>query len=424
MPDGLSKNKAKNGRTRQDQQMCQCPICTKAVRDSEDSCRCDYCKEWSHVKCLKMKQTNFNAIKESGNEALWLCPECRRDFDKYGINKQGNDQINSEVSKIKNSLIEVTRKLDMVLEREEKHREREKDTKDQLQTVLQHLHIQKEDSAASFITQENLIKKIDGLENREKVSYAEKLRSDFTLVVKSTNNETKATDNKKSIVKSLKNIPVEKVKSVNGGHLLIKLRNKESMEEARAELDKLELEVAAEVKGKLQPKIMLCNVSKDDDEEDDRGVIRETIIGKNKWMAENMDKDEDFKMVAKIKARNDTCHWVFKCTPKLRKAIFEHDDYLYTCFSKHKVRDRYHVIQCYKCQKYGHMSDKCREAEQICPKCAGGHRLAECEEETKRCSNCVGRENVDSNHWANSNSCHSLLDELKRIKYRTDHGFN
>ncbi len=169
---------------------------------------------------------------------------------------------------------------------------------------------------------------------------------------------------------------------------------------------------------------MLCNVSKDDDEEDDRGVIRETIIAKNTWMAEKMDKDEDFKMVAKIKARNDTYHWVFKCTPKLRKAIFEHEDYLYTSFSKHKVRDRYHVIQCYKCQKYGHMSDKCQEVEQICPKCAGGHRLSECEVGTKRCSNCKGRENVDSNHWANSNSCHSLLDELKRIKYRTDHGFN
>ena len=61
------------------------------------------------------------------------------------------------------------------------------------------------------------------------------------------------------------------------------------------------------------------------------------------------------------------------------------------------VRVRPHVpdpIRCFKCQSFGHVSQRCR-GEQRCGICSvGGHEAKDCPSDTPRCANCSGAHRV------------------------------
>src|SRR5207244_6696026 len=58
------------------------------------------------------------------------------------------------------------------------------------------------------------------------------------------------------------------------------------------------------------------------------------------------------------------------------------------------------ILQCYKCQRYGHTQYSCKHAT-VCGNCAGSHRTDACTEQTKnRCHNCS-----KDGHNTRSNIC-------------------
>lgn len=48
------------------------------------------------------------------------------------------------------------------------------------------------------------------------------------------------------------------------------------------------------------------------------------------------------------------------------------------------------VVQCFKCNQFGHTSAYCKEEGTVCGTCAGQHRTSECKSGTAKCSNCKG----------------------------------
>jgi hypothetical protein len=86
-------------------------------------------------------------------------------------------------------------------------------------------------------------------------------------------------------------------------------------------------------------------------------------------------------------------------------------------FEIHRISayDRPKVIQCYKCQEFGHISKICKK-ENKCLHCAGNHRSIECtlKKSTSqfKCANCSG------NHKANSPTCqkYKLKSGIKKQK--------
>ena len=70
------------------------------------------------------------------------------------------------------------------------------------------------------------------------------------------------------------------------------------------------------------------------------------------------------------------------------------------------------VLQCYKCQKFGHNFFECKEAASTCLRCGGDHRLAACtiQKEQAKCANCL------QNHAANYKGCQSYKEALKNAK--------
>ena len=196
--------------------------------------------------------------------------------------------------------------------------------------------------------------------------------------------------------------------------------DKTTLDKAKENMIRMEkdLKIETREKEKMLPKVMLCNVSnleKDDD-------IVESIRYKNTWLQELIDETGDtFKEVAKMKAKGNTYHSIIKCSPKIRKAIYNRGDYIFTAVGRTKVIDRYHVRQCYKCQGFGHESNNCKNA-QACARCGGEHRSSECESESEKCVNCVKASNHEIDHRSYSNICPIYNEEIARIRNNTDHG--
>lgn len=46
------------------------------------------------------------------------------------------------------------------------------------------------------------------------------------------------------------------------------------------------------------------------------------------------------------------------------------------------------IIQCFNCQKFGHVATNCKATETICVKCSGNHKVKDCVETTTKCANC------------------------------------
>ena len=177
-----------------------------------------------------------------------------------------------------------------------------------------------------------------------------------------------------------------------------------------------ENKIETKIKGKMYPKIMLCHVSKEEEE------IIDNIWNKNPWLQDqDIENEDNFKVVTKMRAKGDTQHYIIKCTPQIRKAILDNGNYLYTGYGRSKVRDKYHVFQCYKCQGFGHNAENCK-SDQQCAKCGDGHRLKDCRSDTKKCINCQKAGRPETDHWSNSSICPSYSEEEAKVRNNTDHG--
>ncbi|KAK7015411.1 hypothetical protein R3P38DRAFT_1410433 [Favolaschia claudopus] len=92
----------------------------------------------------------------------------------------------------------------------------------------------------------------------------------------------------------------------------------------------------------------------------------------------------------------------------------------YSLLSVHKLTDK--IIQCYKCQKYGHMAKFCKEPDR-CALCAGEHPTNSCElkqKHTHECeSNCLHSKRTCSNctgtHATFDRDCPVRIIERARI---------
>ena len=253
--------------------------------------------------------------------------------------------------------------------------------------------------------------------SQAKPTYASTLKKN-TLVIKSMVDTMKAVNSKKDIMKNI-SPNVEQVKTSKQGHLVVSFADENRLEVAKNDLDKVKdnIKVTADKKDMLKPKIQICDV---DDNED---CIIETIKDKNQWICSLIDEEDDFKLIKKKKSRQENkAHVIIKCSPGIRKAIHQNDDRLYTTYGRCKVYDSYMTYQCYRCQEFGHSANKCSKT-QVCAKCSLDHKTRECTENTSKCKNCIKKGHDANNHKAFDSRCPVYMEEIARIKNKTDHGF-
>ena len=93
------------------------------------------------------------------------------------------------------------------------------------------------------------------------------------------------------------------------------------------------------------------------------------------------------------------------------------------------MRDRYHVLTCYHCQRYGHKAQDCKEKdkEAKCAICAGNHATRDCQhgdDSTKHsCINCIRQKRPETGHKVNARCCMSMEAQVKELAFKTDNGY-
>ena len=125
---------------------------------------------------------------------------------------------------------------------------------------------------------------------------------------------------------------------------------------------------------------------------------------------------------------------VLQVSPEIREAIKLRNDKLCLDLQQHLVRDRIHVIQCFHCQEYGHMSGspycKQKDSAPTCFYCAGAHKSKDCRNKMERknasikCANCEKsrnrwEKNKCNTYKASDTLCPSYIREKERIMGRT-----
>ena len=157
-------------------------------------------------------------------------------------------------------------------------------------------------------------------ENKRVKSYAEKLKTKNTLVIKSNDGDNKASQKKKAIMSKI-TTQVDEVKDSKVGHLIVKFADKEKLENARKEFEenKDAINISVVEKEKIKPKIKVCNVNTDVDN------VIEDIKERNKWINDYICDEEDFKLIRKLKTRDENnLLYIIKCSPKIRKHVENH----------------------------------------------------------------------------------------------------
>ena len=267
--------------------MALCYECNEYV-SSDDAIGCSACQKWAHKKCAHMNSLN----KKDVPRINWVCTPC---LDKLKFYLLQGESINQKFDKyhksIEEKLEDVDSKVKQVLTEVEKN-------------------AGKSSSSSSS----------PSASSPPPSSYAKALKKHL-LVVKSTDNAQKATERKDEISDVLKGLQIVDAQFKQTGNVILNFESEKSRDEAATKVGGLDNLSATKTK-KLFPKIMICNVSAEESKEE----ILETIIEKNDYLKSIDDVMGKMRLSFVKEAAGNTKHYILKCHPEVRAAIYKKRD--------------------------------------------------------------------------------------------------
>jgi hypothetical protein len=176
---------------------------------------------------------------------------------------------------------------------------------------------------------------------------------------------------------------IKEIVTLKGGDLLITPAD-ENTKEAIVSIAKEEFGIKET--GSLLPKVIIYDVDRDITPEE----LPRRIIEQNPELG--ITEEELSKLTPKFRTGPrdmPNVHWVLEAQPEVFRKIV--DRRIYLSFSVCRVTEYLNISICHKCQKFGHIADKCRSTKEICGYCAQeGHRRELCPNKDKdpKCANC------------------------------------
>jgi hypothetical protein len=294
----------------------------------------------------------------------------------------------------------------------------------------------------------NLIENSDGKSEaiqspRTKYTVQQKDSTKHTIVVKpkdSKNNmfseESWSNVVKTTIEPNLRSIPVNKSIKTKSGKRVIFFPSAESRDLAASKLqDTCIIESQDKSTKTLYPKIKISDIPTDYLDGQAKQQIQEAILKKNPAINDLVSKKAKILEVLFVQKENrgNSSYAVVKVDDAIRKAIISQGRRVYMGLSSCRVFDRYHLVQCYSCQEFGHKkgSDKCihkNSEDAVCLYCAENHPSKVCPNKKNKklfkCHNCALSKNIDlknnsCGHTTTSFECPILQMALKATMNRT-----
>ena len=175
------------------------------------------------------------------------------------------------------------------------------DMKDEIVSTMGNLH-------ANPIAKEN---------SSSAKSYAAFTKKKNLLVVKSTDKDNNVASRKAELAKVLKEVPVVDTRFTSGGNAVMKFASESEHQVAASKISNGLKNFEMNFTKKLQPKIMICNVSKEESKED----IVEYLVTKNAYLQSVANVHDKLKLVFDKPANGNTVHYILRCAPDVRALI-------------------------------------------------------------------------------------------------------
>ena len=233
---------------------------------------------------------------------------------------------------------------------------------------------------------------------------------------------------KKDVTKKLKTVPVVRANKAHNGSAKLEFKTKEDMEEASKVLSNdYRVNSSSEVEKKLDPKITIFEIDADSE-----------VTSKESLLEEILAKNADINM---LKEGGDLCKAVFfdekerfgvlQVSPAIREVVRKNNDRVCIGLQMYNVKDRFHVVQCYNCQGFGHTSSFCKKKDNpTCFYCGEAHMSKSCQHKKDRkrdkmcCTNCSHSKNKNErdhchSHRSSDTNCPFFMREKERVISRT-----
>ena len=286
-------------------------------------------------------------------------------------------------------------------------------------------------------------------ENIENVPFND--NSDHILVLNAKNDAVNLHKAEEQLDDLFKNIPTNLIKNnVKNKKIVMIFPSENAKEKGRKALEKhpdvLNKSMTFADAKKMFPKITVTNVPNylvaDILSENNLDVPTKRDKLKRRMEALFMEKNEQVQDLVANHGRTFTIIYVnpgenftsvgIKVSPDIRYHLIE-ARWIYIGNTRCKVTDRFDLKQCYKCQKFGHKSDQCREPQTICKYCSASHPTRTCphkhDREQHRCINCSHSSNEQfkalcHTHHSAAESCPIIMMETENLRKKTEYSKN
>ena len=173
----------------------------------------------------------------------------------------------------------------------------------------------------------------------------------------------------------------------------------------------------------LLPKITISNIDSNDYKANDTLKLKQSICDKNPILKELIEKGKIFEVlfIKEDYRKTRSCVAAVKVDREIYDAIRSLHFQVFIDFSRCRVSDRYHVTQCYRCQKFGHTKSNCtlkNESIQVCRYCGENHDGKSCVHKgTNLCTSVPTADKITPPHMLDVKYCKTKL-STSRAEHR------
>ena len=165
----------------------------------------------------------------------------------------------------------------------------------------------------------------------------------------------------------------------------------------------------------ILPKITISDIETCNYKDGDTDKLKEAICNKNPTLKSLVDKGNclEIMFIKEDPRRQNFSYAAARVDKEVYDAITGLKFQIYIDFGRCRVSDRFRIIQCYGCQKFGHVKTSCPLTSQnllVCRYCCGNHDGRNCNSRGNlsnyKCANC------GSNHSSTYPGCPVLQNQV------------
>lgn len=355
---------------------CQCNVAVE-----EETFSCDFCKSVYCLECSEICSSEVRVLQLKKNRTLcFMCKSCKA--------SSANELLNAKMKSLETILLLEIQKL-------------RKDIQQQDGKLMEQSNL-----ISKLLKEISITKMLSGCETYANVT--KNKNNNDVIVVKpkekqessTTRNDLKGKINPRSMA-----IAVENMKPGKEGSVIINCGDENSKQKIRQTVERELGNKYSVIEGKQRdPKIIIRGVEEDFIDGDD-----ETII--NALREQNVLPDTAImKVLTKFKRKGGVNKGnIILIVDVDTKDLLCKMEKLNIGWRRCVVHEYFHVIRCFKCCRYGHISSKC-ENHITCFKCAGSHTSSGCTSRNHQCINCIEtnnkfKKNLNINHMVTDSSC-------------------